>query len=294
MNKKVEYGIAAARSNNKKLQRQLLKVLSQVESSQLTSTEQLSIIRAESLLIIRNKDLNIKVLENQWLTIFPSKNQFINEELAALFNQTKNSIWVGKIMKLWSEIDEEYLKVLISDSLAERSEMYGPTVKAMRKRRPRSYKIALTSALSHYKVGWNTALRNAYFNGFNEFWDREGGNSYRGYLLKILSNALNNLPKADRSKFEKISGYQIGKYGQTVLANLPVPKGPGKNWQVKEVEDAMENKKLIPNYINGKHMFEAALCQACHRIQNKGNNICLLYTSPSPRDATLSRMPSSA
>ena len=24
------------------------------------------------------------------------------------------------------------------------------------------------------------------------------------------------------------------------------------------------------------------------------NNICLLYTSPSPRDATLSRMPSSA
>ena len=52
-----------------------------------------------------------------------------------------------------------------------------------------------------------------------------------------------------------------------------MPKGPGKNWQVKEVEDAMENKKLIPSYINGKHMFEAALCQACHRIQNKGNNI---------------------
>ncbi len=273
LNKKVEYGIAVARSNNKKLQQQLLKVLSQLESSQLTSSEQLGVIRAESLLIIRNKDLNIKVIENQWLPIFPSKNQFINEELAALFNKTQNSIWVGKIMKLWSEIDEEYLKILISDSLANRSEMYGPTVKAMRKRRPRSYKIALTSALSHYKVGWNTALRNAYFNGFNEFWDREGGNSYRGYLLKILSNALNNLPKADRSKYEKISGYQIGQYGQTVLANLPVPKGPGKNWQVKEVEDAMKNKKLIPNYINGAHMFEAALCQACHRIQNKGNNI---------------------
>ena len=272
-NKKVEYGLAVARSNNKELQQHLLKLLSQVECAQLTSSEQLSIIRAESLLIIRNKAFNIRVLENQWLPIFPSKDQFINEELAALFNETQNSIWVGKIMKLWSEIDEEYLKILISDSLAERSEMYGPTVKAMRKRRPRSYKIALTSALSHYKVGWNTALRNTYFNGFNEFWDREGGNSYRGYLLKILSHALNNLPKADRSKFEKISGYQIGQYGQNVLANLPVPKGPGKNWQVKDVEDVMENKKLIPNYINGEHMFEAALCKACHRIQSEGNDI---------------------
>ena len=29
-------------------------------------------------------------------------------------------------------------------------------------------------------------------------------------------------------------------------------------------------------------------------IHNAGFNICLLYTSPSPRDATLSRMPSSA
>ena len=28
--------------------------------------------------------------------------------------------------------------------------------------------------------------------------------------------------------------------------------------------------------------------------QNTTNNSCLLYTSPSPRDATLSRMPSSA
>ena len=28
--------------------------------------------------------------------------------------------------------------------------------------------------------------------------------------------------------------------------------------------------------------------------QTARNNVCLLYTSPSPRDATLSRMPSSA
>ena len=30
------------------------------------------------------------------------------------------------------------------------------------------------------------------------------------------------------------------------------------------------------------------------QLENEGIQICLLYTSPSPRDATLSRMPSSA
>ena len=31
-----------------------------------------------------------------------------------------------------------------------------------------------------------------------------------------------------------------------------------------------------------------------HSVGNVNNEACLLYTSPSPRDATLSRMPSSA
>ena len=41
------------------------------------------------------------------------------------------------------------------------------------------------------------------------------------------------------------------------------------------------------------------LVRSDHRVHNRGNGFtqlgtCLLYTSPSPRDATLSRMPSSA
>ena len=50
------------------------------------------------------------------------------------------------------------------------------------------------------------------------------------------------------------------------------------------------------NYTNG---FEAAKAITCPVILVLGEldkmvNFCLLYTSPSPRDATLSRMPSSA
>ena len=34
--------------------------------------------------------------------------------------------------------------------------------------------------------------------------------------------------------------------------------------------------------------------RAIEKIEDDVDDICLLYTSPSPRDATLSRMPSSA
>ena len=32
----------------------------------------------------------------------------------------------------------------------------------------------------------------------------------------------------------------------------------------------------------------------CHRVGARGGSVCLLYTSPSPRDSGISRMPSSA
>ena len=44
------------------------------------------------------------------------------------------------------------------------------------------------------------------------------------------------------------------------------------------------------SFNTGEAIFDKALAL----MPNPASNICLLYTSPSPRDATLSRMPSSA
>ena len=56
---------------------------------------------------------------------------------------------------------------------------------------------------------------------------------------------------------------------------------------------------LIGNF-DGLHLGHQKLFQLAQSYKKKYNlnigvvNFCLLYTSPSPRDATLSRMPSSA
>ena len=43
-----------------------------------------------------------------------------------------------------------------------------------------------------------------------------------------------------------------------------------------------------------EHSIAAIQARGTKRLTVVSNNCCLLYTSPSPRDATLSRMPSSA
>ena len=55
-----------------------------------------------------------------------------------------------------------------------------------------------------------------------------------------------------------------------------------------------KNRWFTPTLVigSGKNALDAAL--AIESDPNLGFKVCLLYTSPSPRDATLSRMPSSA
>ena len=50
----------------------------------------------------------------------------------------------------------------------------------------------------------------------------------------------------------------------------------------------------IPSKIKKTHEFARYKGEEGWLISDEGSGICLLYTSPSPRDATLSRMPSSA
>ena len=40
--------------------------------------------------------------------------------------------------------------------------------------------------------------------------------------------------------------------------------------------------------------FDYSGTQACKALKDEGYKVCLLYTSPSPRDLSTSRMPSSA
>ena len=73
--------------------------------------------------------------------------------------------------------------------------------------------------------------------------------------------------------------------------NKPMHYNTGKYETFDIINDVMGDYDTIP-YCRGN-----VLKYLLHRMWNKGDplaNVCLLYTSPSPRDGLLSRMPSSA
>ena len=66
-----------------------------------------------------------------------------------------------------------------------------------------------------------------------------------------------------------------------VLTETPYAKTPYQQW---------EEDTYYPHSRGGPYQ----ACLKAHLVPKPNTYSCLLYTSPSPRDATLSRMPSSA
>ena len=55
-----------------------------------------------------------------------------------------------------------------------------------------------------------------------------------------------------------------------------------------------KDANLVAKTYTGEHILKSREVDIWDKRANIYNNICLLYTSPSPRDGLLSRMPSSA
>ena len=76
-----------------------------------------------------------------------------------------------------------------------------------------------------------------------------------------------------------------------VLAGLSA----GKIWAEMSTTDETEVKRLGEKVLaTGAFPVDCPVSGGCHPPETGQSTGCLLYTSPSPRDATLSRMPSSA
>src|SRR5690606_26550630 len=54
------------------------------------------------------------------------------------------------------------------------------------------------------------------------------------------------------------------------FAALPQPKGPGKEWTIDELLPLVEKELSGRDFQNGKDMFAAARCFACHRFAGQG------------------------
>ena len=83
---------------------------------------------------------------------------------------------------------------------------------------------------------------------------------------------------------------------ETTLQDLPVSVGvtTGEVIEQAQIRDILDLQTIAPSLRVSQNQTSTNATFIIRGFGNGANNICLLYTSPSPRDRTRSRMPSSA
>jgi len=140
-------------------------------------------------------------------------------------------------------------------------------------------------SLRHQKEGWNLELRKDFFEWFTRAKAYKGGSSFSLFIENMKKTALENTPEDQQLALK-----------ETIEAEPPTeqfftaePRSFVQNWTVADFDDVI-NVGLEGNrdFINGRKMFGAATCFACHRFNQEGGSIGPDLTSVagkfSPRD----------
>lgn len=273
----IEAGIALARGDSKNLQGKILDKFNRLNLEQLSDNEKISLLRAYSLLFIRQGEPE----ESQRIKTarrlnphFPSANNRINRELGQLLLFLKAQGITEQLVELLDKHTREKTVTEGVEMLAEaaslRSEQYGPLIRDVVEKMPPSEAIYYGMLLSHAKEGWTKELREKYFLWYYDVLEAKGGRSFKAYMENVRLQAIANVPNAERAYFEEISGTYSPS---TAVADLPKPTGPGSNYSGKEMGNIIWGggmDKYSRGISDGKRAYDAAMCVLCHRIRGEG------------------------
>jgi putative heme-binding domain-containing protein len=126
--------------------------------------------------------------------------------------------------------------------------------------------------LRHLKTGWTSMLRESYFNWFVRAGSFKGGARLSNYLDGIKKDAI-----------ASVEDWQMTEGLKKIIDTKPQQADPQftfeprtfvKNWTMKDmapwVPSGVPSKR---DFKNGRQMFGAGSCYACHRIAGEGGAV---------------------
>ncbi|WP_273567835.1 c-type cytochrome [Maribacter halichondriae] len=272
----IEAGIALAHQGDKSLQGRILEKLNPLNLESLSEYQQVALLRNYTLLFIRMGEPDVqhsKLTAQKLKTYFPYASNRLNRELGSLLLYLKDEGATTELVKLLEKHAQEKTisegVEMLSEEATERSEQYGPLIRDVIAQMPPSESIYYGMLLSHAEKGWTKDAREKYFTWFFDVMNSKGGMSFKAYIENVRQKAMANVPKGQKEYLEELSGI----YSPTdVLADLPKPIGPGKNYTMGEINDIYwETSKGYKSTIaKGERAYKAALCISCHRMKGEG------------------------
>lgn len=261
------YGaIALARHGNPEIQEALLQKLSGLAFDTLPKTDQLALLRSYSLCFIRlgpPTDTQKSRIILQLDPAFPADDDDLNAELCRVLSYLDAPNVVSKTIALMKSTQTQTLDY--DKAMLERSS-YGQDILKMMSATPNSRNIHYTYCLRRVQNGWSLDDRKYFFGWLNETLEKQGGKSFAGYIRAIRQDAIDHLPADVKGSVS----YLLGDIAAIDLSKIPAAKGPPVDWTTESAMTHFKEPLRGRDFQNGKKMFSAGLCIACHRFSGEG------------------------
>ncbi|MEW6307224.1 MAG: c-type cytochrome, partial [Verrucomicrobiota bacterium] len=126
-------------------------------------------------------------------------------------------------------------------------------------------------SLRFLKAGWNTQLRTDYLHWFLKAANYRGGASFEKFIEFIRNDAVASLSDAEKVALKDVLAKQpVKKSPLEALAEALAGRTLVKEWKLEEIAPVAERGLKGRSFENGRKMFGAAGCFACHRFANEG------------------------
>jgi len=127
-------------------------------------------------------------------------------------------------------------------------------------------------SLRMLKAGWTPALREAQLNWFVKAASYRGGSSFGKFIELIRNDSLATFTPEELARHEKLIALAKNPPVKSAYENVGAifaGRTP-KDWTLEELSAAASTGMKGRDFENGRKMFGAAACFACHRYGNAG------------------------
>jgi putative heme-binding domain-containing protein len=264
--------LALARQDAADRQGDVLRELNSLVGASFSVEELLRLLRVYELALARGESNVVRLRETvrQSLhSLFPQKDPRANRELARLLCYLGDASMIDSLLQRMATDPGE--QPVLGSGYFVRNKKYGKAIQDILEAAPLVDRMHYAQMLLWLDDGWTHGQRAEYFRLIADAAaSSKGGYWYVEFWERIREAALGRLPENLREDFKPVSAIVTAMQAGE---NLPLPKGPGRPWELSELLQVAQDKFADRDFDNGKKMFSAASCIVCHRFNGEGNSI---------------------